>query len=293
MDTIREADRTNIHSIVNRMELPNTSDKGRVFLTCTMDQQYTWENIYPKHIVAFIYSGELILTYGNHTQTFVAGDSILVPKNQLSRSIKKPFNGQPFKCMSLLLPDEPLREFYTSHPILESWPEPVWKQRPITSNRLLVSFFDSLLPYFDMQDELPDDLAAIKIQEVLTIIDFVDKRVSSILGTFKDDGKIDLKQYMEEHFMYNLPLERFAFLTGRSLTSFKSEFKTIFKNTPGKWLTEKRLNLAHDKLTTQHYNITDVYHSVGFENLSHFSFAFKKAFGYSPSALKNKHEIAQ
>ena len=34
---------------------------------------------------------------------------------------------------------------------------------------------------------------------------------------------------MEEHYMYNLPLERFAFLTGRSLTTFKSDFKKIFK----------------------------------------------------------------
>lgn len=271
------------------MELPNATGKGKVFMTSTIDKEYTWENIYPQHIVAYVFSGELTLSYGKNTLTFVAGDTLLVPKNQLSRSVKTPVDGEPFKCMSMALPEEQLREFYLTHPILETWTENISKQRPIKSHPLLDSFFGSLLPYFDMIDELPDALVSIKIQEALTIIDSIDKRASSILGTFSEMGKIDLEKYMEEHFMYNLPLERFAFLTGRSLTTFKSDFKKIFKNTPGKWLTEKRLNLAYYKLTAEKQKTSDVYHSVGFENLSHFSFAFKKAFGHSPSTVRSNH----
>lgn len=267
------------------MELPNVIDKGKVFMTCTMEKRYNWENISPQHMVAFIYSGELVMTYGKDSLTFVEGDSILVPKNQLTRSIKKPVNGKAFKCVTMVLPEDQLREFYQNRQVSDNWAGDVLKQRPIKANPLLENYFESLHAYFDMQDELPDELVAIKIKEILTIIDTVDKRASSILGTFSEIGKIDLEKYMEEHFMYNLPLERFAFLTGRSLTTFKSDFKKIFKNTPGKWLTEKRLNLAHHKLTAEKKKITDVYHSVGFENLSHFSFAFKKTFGYSPSTL--------
>lgn len=269
------------------MEHPNTSSKGRVFLSGTIEKQYTWESISPQHIVVFIYSGELILTYGKDTLTFVPGDTILVPKNQLTRSLKKPAEGKPFKCVSLFLPEENLREFYLDRQASETWTENISKQRPINPHPLLENFFKTLLPYFDMEDDLPDALVPVKIQEVLTIIDNIDKRMSSFLGTFSEVGKIDLEAYMEEHYMYNLPLERFAFLTGRSLTTFKSDFKKIFNNTPGKWLTQKRLNLAHHKLNTQKQKTTDVYLSVGFENLSHFSFAFKKAFGYSPSSLKN------
>lgn len=261
-------------------------------MTSMIDRQYTWENIYPQHIIAYIYSGELLLSYGQDSLTFVAGDTLLVPRNQLSRSIKNPLKGEPFTCVSMALPEEELRKFYEHHSILESWTENISKQRPINSHPLLESFFASLLPYFDMQDELPDELVSVKVQEVLTIIDQVDKRASAILGTFSEIGKIDLEKYMEEHFMYNLPLERFAFLTGRSLTTFKSDFKKIFKNTPGKWLTEKRLQLAYHKLSMEKQKVTDVYHSVGFENLSHFSFAFKKEFGYSPSTLNHNHSIS-
>lgn len=267
------------------MELPEAKNKGKVFLSGYIDKQYTWQHISPQHIILFIYSGELVLSFGKNTMTFKAGDTILVPKNQLIRVIKKPVGGHSFKSVSIILPDEQLRDFYQNRPLLESWNENISKQRPIKSHPLLENYFSSLLAYFDMQDELPDKLVSIRIKEVLTIVDEVDKRASTILGTFNEIGKIDLERYMEEHFMYNLPLERFAFLTGRSLTTFKSDFKKIFNTTPGKWLTEKRLNLAHHKLSAEKQKTTDVYLSVGFENLSHFSFAFKKAFGYSPSAV--------
>ena len=269
------------------MEHPQTTRKGRVFLSGTTSEQYTWESISPQHIVVYIYSGELSLKYGKYQLTFLPGDTVLVPKNQLTRSLKKPARGKPFKCVSLFLPEANLRAFYSKHAVSENWSENISKQRPITPHPLLKSFFGTLLPYFEMQDDLPEELVPIKIQEILTIINTIDKRASAILGSFGEVGKIDLKAYMEEHFMYNLPLERFAFLTGRSLTSFKTDFKKIFNNTPGKWLTEKRLNLSHHKLNSEKQKATDVYLSVGFENLSHFSFAFKKAFGYSPSHLSN------
>jgi AraC-like DNA-binding protein len=94
---------------------------------------------------------------------------------------------------------------------------------------------------------------------------------------------VDLAGFMEQNFMYNLPLEKFAYLTGRSLTTFKKDFKSVFNDSPGRWLTAKRLELAHYQLSIQKRKPTDVYLDAGFENLSHFSFAFKKKYGYSPA----------
>jgi len=263
-------------------------NEGKIFLSGTVERDYTWEHISPQHIIVFIYSGKMTMFYGKATTTFKTGDTVLVPKNQLIRVFKSPVNDQPFKALSMLFPDEALREFYMNRTVLENWNENIAKERPVNAHSLLDSFFGSLSSYFETHYELPEPLVLIKIQELLTIIDEVDRRMSSILGTFSEIGKIDLKKYMEEHFMYNLPLEKFAFLTGRSLTSFKSDFKKIFGNTPGKWIMEKRLNLAYQKLTVDKMKATDVYLLAGFENLSHFSFAFKKAFGYSPRNINNK-----
>ncbi len=267
------------------MAKPNANNEARVFLSGTVEKQHTWEHIASQHIIVFVCSGEMTITYGVNALNCVAGDTLLVPKNQLTRVVKNPVNGQPFKAISMLIPEEELRRFYVDRSVLENWNENIAKQRPINKHPLLGSYFESLLSYFERQDELPAALVSIKIQEALTIIDEVDSRISSILGTFSEIGKIDLEKYMEEHFMYNLPLERFAFLTGRSLTTFKSDFKKTFKNTPGKWLTQKRLDLAYQKLALGKQKATEVYLAAGFENLSHFSFAFKKAYGHSPSAI--------
>jgi AraC-like DNA-binding protein len=85
--------------------------------------------------------------------------------------------------------------------------------------------------------------------------------------------------------MFNMPLEKFAYLTGRSLTTFKRDFKKAFNTTSQKWLTQKRLESAHYQLTEKKRKPGEVYYETGFENLSHFSYAFKKQYGYSPTEL--------
>jgi len=50
---------------------------------------------------------------------------------------------------------------------------------------------------------------------------------------------------MESNFRFNLSVERFAYLTGRSLSSFKKDFEELFHDTPGKWLIRRRLKEAY------------------------------------------------
>jgi AraC-like DNA-binding protein len=90
---------------------------------------------------------------------------------------------------------------------------------------------------------------------------------------------------MESHYMFNLPLEKFGYLTGRSLSTFNRDFRKTFNATPQKWLTKKRLELAHYQISEYAKKPIEVYLEVGFEDLSHFSFAFKKQFGYIPTSL--------
>lgn len=85
--------------------------------------------------------------------------------------------------------------------------------------------------------------------------------------------------------MFNLTLEKFGYLTGRSLTTFKRDFKKAFNSSPQKWIIQKRLELAHYQLSEKGRKPKDLYLEIGFENLSHFSFAFKKHFGYAPTEL--------
>ncbi len=85
--------------------------------------------------------------------------------------------------------------------------------------------------------------------------------------------------------MEELSMEQIASFTGRSLATFKRDFKKISSLTPQKWLIKKRLEMAYIKLKEEGKKVQDVYMEVGFKNPSHFSTAFKKQYGISPTEV--------
>jgi len=86
-------------------------------------------------------------------------------------------------------------------------------------------------------------------------------------------------------------LIQFAKLTGRSLATFKRDFKKVFAAAPEKWLLQKRLEMAHYLIGQRKQTPATAYLEAGFENLSHFSTAFKKFFGYMHSGLKQESAV--
>ncbi|MEJ0031633.1 MAG: AraC family transcriptional regulator [Bacteroidota bacterium] len=59
----------------------------------------------------------------------------------------------------------------------------------------------------------------------------------------------------------------------------------MYGKTPGKWLVHKRLQAAYFLIKERHKNASEIYLDLGFEDLSHFSYAFKKEFGQAPSRV--------
>ena len=90
---------------------------------------------------------------------------------------------------------------------------------------------------------------------------------------------------MEENFTCDLSIEEIAHYTGRSLATFKRDFKKISDLTPEKWLIKKRLERAYELMNAGGKKVVDVYAEVGFRNPSHFSTAFKREYGMSPTAV--------
>lgn len=255
-----------------------------VFISCKKEAHYSRELILPQPALVRVLSGEMRIVTAEHSFHFFAGDTILLPRNQLGRMSKLPFEGEPCIAISLLFRKERLQQYYTSNRISPRVQRTnqlmTFKEHP-----LLKSLFNSISPYFELADELPKDIAAIKIDEAIRVLRAIDPATDDLLAHFEEPGKLDLVDFMEQNYMFNLPLEKFGYLTGRSLTTFKTDFKKAFNHTPSRWLTQKRLELAHYKITEQKRKPSDIYLDVGFENLSHFSFAFKKHFGYNPTDI--------
>lgn len=247
------------------------------------DKFFKSDIMFEHHMLVWFISGETKIIQADATYLFKKGDIFLIPRNQLATIINYPKDGQPHKTVVMHLSVERLREFYAKRNI---------KVKALKSSKifcfnnhpLLKSCLASLIPYFKMEN-LPTDIASLKITEAITILRTLDKGIDHVLANFEEPGKIDITDYMEKNFMFNLPIEKFGYLTGRSLTTFKKDFKKAFNATPQRWLTQKRLELAHYLFVEKKMKPIDVCYETGFENLSHFSFAFKKQFGYAPTEL--------
>lgn len=252
-------------------------------LSCYEDKFFKSDILFEHHMLIWFISGETKIIQADVTYIFKEGDIFLIPRNQLATIINYPKEGKPHKTVVMHLSTSRLREFYANMEVVPKIP----KQPKIyhyNNHPLLQSCLSSLVPYFDMK-ELPDNIASLKITEAISILRAIDNNIDNILANFEEPGKIDLATYMEKNFMFNLSLEKFSYLTGRSLTTFKRDFNKLFHTTPQRWLTQKRLELAHYQFTQKNKRPIDVCYESGFENLSHFSYVFKKHFGYAPTEL--------
>jgi AraC family transcriptional regulator, exoenzyme S synthesis regulatory protein ExsA len=151
-------------------------------------------------------------------------------------------------------------------------------------DEVLSAYFSSVLSYFAKEKQPPGNLLEIKFKELILnlLLSPDNKPLCSFFKSLCDKSKTSIREIMESNFIYNLKLEEFAYLSGRSLTSFKKDFINAFNCTPGKWLLKRRLEHAKYLLEVTDNNINELVFETGFENASHFIKVFKRAYGLTP-----------
>lgn len=250
------------------------------------DKLFKSETVFEYHMLVWFISGETKIIQADKTYFFKSGDIFLIPRNHLATIVNYPKDGLPHKSVVMHLTTERLKHFYSG---IDLQQKNFLKETEIfkfNNHPLLESCLNSLIPYFEIQDSFPEHIASLKIIESISILREINKNIDSVLANFEEPGKIDLVNFMEKNYMFNMPLERFGYLTGRSLSTFNRDFRKIFQTAPQRWLTQKRLELAYYHLTEKKKKPSDIFMEVGFEDLSHFSFAFKKQYGFAPSLVR-------
>jgi AraC-like DNA-binding protein len=86
----------------------------------------------------------------------------------------------------------------------------------------------------------------------------------------------------------DITLAEMARMAGMSASYFCSRFKAIFGLAPGECLIQHRMHHAVHLLNNRNLTISQIAAQVGYDDLFHFSKMFKKQFGLSPRAMRQR-----
>ncbi|MDR7131835.1 AraC-like DNA-binding protein [Algoriphagus sp. 4150] len=257
-----------------------------ILYSCSYQKEQSSEQFLPEHSLGITLSGEAEYFTNEGSYIVKPGTIGLMRRNQLVKKYKKPsLGGEPFKMIGVFFDQKTLRQYAAENDIDEQQPYQGRSVIQLTGNPVIKGFFDSLIPYESHPEKLSLKMCGLKTREALELLLQIDHSFKNFLFDFREPYKMDLENFMQRNYQYNVSIGTFAKLTGRSLSTFKREFAKIFDATPEKWVQRKRLEMAHYLIAQKKKRPIEVYLEVGFENLSHFSFAFKKHYGFAPSEV--------
>ena len=93
-------------------------------------------------------------------------------------------------------------------------------------------------------------------------------------------------ELLEQTYLENLPISRFAEASNMSLSSFRSLFKKHYGASPVQYRNRLRLERARELLREGGYTVSEAAYAVGFENLGYFCRYYKRVMGETPSESK-------
>jgi AraC family transcriptional regulator, exoenzyme S synthesis regulatory protein ExsA len=258
-------------------------------VTCPVNEGWSRRWAQVDHMVHVLTGRKILRTC---TATWVAqpGDTFFLKKG----AYLSHFEEDSDMCLLVFfIPDEFVREVVKevsehSRAAAESKQERQESVIRVNNDITLQAFLQAMGVFFAGTEDPPELVLRLKLKELIASM-LVSARNRELAAYFRSVATLatpSIPAIMEASYCHNLPLEAFARMCHRSLSSFKRDFYRHYGTSPGRWLLERRLQRAAHLLRNTAMSITEIVFECGFENASHFCRAFKKNFGQSPSRLR-------
>ena len=246
------------------------------------------------HCLVYVVCGTMSIEQKGKTFTLHAGECVFgrkVLSVTLNRHPDK--DSQCFKSITMNFTRPFLQNIYRNLPG-NALAAHVHRSRKaflfLPMSKELENVINALEPYFNKQDRPTEEWEQQQLSTALSCLLKADKSVYATIFDFAEPWKIDLLDFMNENYMYRLSLKELANYSGRSLSTFKRDFKKVTDLTPERWLIDKRLCEAQKLLSHGNKRIKEVMDKVGICNQSYFSRAYKEKFGYTPKHTPQEAE---
>jgi AraC-like DNA-binding protein len=238
------------------------------------------------HLLHILLSGKKRVYSGKKVLSFAAGEAFFLKAGHyvLGEILD---SEPPFQNLLFYFDAGLLREFQQTYRIKHAEGGSKKALFPVQVTTLIHGFVASVLPLFASDLATNRELLRLKFFELLHYLCLSpeNEEFAKFLSSLSRNQNFLLIDIMRSHYTKPWHIGQYAKLAGRSLSSFKREFKWTFGIDPGEWLRKQRLQHAYFLLLQANPNVTEVCFESGHRNLSHFIQSFKKEFGITPKQL--------
>ena len=236
------------------------------------------------HVVSLVLKGrQRIETYEEDLVGAGPGEVLFLPRGlyYVTDLISGPRG--TFESLLFYFDDDAIQRFLADVSVTEVDRDAAPEYLKFRASPVLRQFVASTLALAE-NGQLTGALLKIKTNELLHLLHGLSesKAFAEFLFRLTLPRRRNLGQFMEHNFRKPLGVEDFAYLTGRSVSSFRRDFRSHYATTPNKWLRQRRMRAAAAALDVAEMSVADLSLSVGYENVSYFIREFRNVNGLSP-----------
>lgn len=177
-----------------------------------------------------------------------------------------------------------VKKFFESDLPLDTFSNPI-KVTKIHIDNLLKNFIDNINYLLDNPSIVDDNIIMNKQKELLILLSKTENSnsISVFINSLFLPFEYNFRAIIKKNIYSDLTIQDFAYLCGMSEATFKRKFRTVFNQSPAKYIQLKKLSRAKELLKTPSNSISEIAYECGFNSPSSFNNAFKKNFNLTPT----------
>jgi AraC-like DNA-binding protein len=267
---VPEATRYQSRIVAGDISFVDYRDKGGPFRNRVLFDQYAF---------SFVQNGQKRIYRAAENTILTAGHGMLIPEGN-SIIAEHSDSAEPYNSVIVFFPGSIGKEFVASRRSkvvndLQDAPYIYFK-----TNGYINEYVRNIKALIARGQPLSQELAILKVRELLTAM--YELAPQLLIAMFAGSAEISLKNVVENNLFGSLSLDELAFLTNRSLSSFKRDFEKAYGLSPQKYIRERKLEMACTELVKGKL-ASEIYLDYGYHHVSNFNTAFKRKYGKTPA----------
>jgi hypothetical protein len=205
------------------------SVKDMLFVHYKCPQYDQYVKLYTHYnAIAFTIKGKKTLHHRENFFTLTDEKAVFIRRTAFKQEM---YDHADWEVLTFYFTDDFLRQTFNQYrqdlPVSSATSPPADMLIPVYINETSRAFIYSIIPYFNQPLPPSESLLELKFKEMLLnlLSDPGNADLFAYTVSICDQQKIPLWQVMEANYMYNLSVEEFARMSGRSVATFKREFQ--------------------------------------------------------------------